>query len=634
MGEASVYSQSRMKSLMAGAILCLACFGKALAAENKAPQSIPELQSEIERVLQQTGTAGAAVAIVSPSGTEWVAGLGLADVASKKPVTTHTLFRIGSISKEFVALAALKLEEEGKLKLGDTLRHWLPEHAVKNAWEATDPVRLVHLLEHTSGIPDWRFSEMAHNDPGPVILAQALAFAPQYRVTRWRPGSRYAYSNVGPALVAAVIEKASGQRFEDYVQANFFGPLGMKTASYFLTPEVRSTLATMYWSGNKDTAPYTHLIYRPSGAVSASIEDMANYVRFHLQRGSFDGQRILLETSMERLERPTSSPAARAGVTTGYGLYNRSFWDHGYEWHGHDGEWDGAESLICYCQELGLGLVILMNSNNGYALHQIQSSVGRYLMRNIPSKSLPAPAPLPVALKAGSAEYYANIAPRDEGFTDFTEYFGNVRLVRVDKLGMTWQRALGGWPQRWLAVSDKLFRRDSATKPALALISGEKGERLFQSDEGTFQRISGFGFWLLVGGVGSSLVFLFSAVLFAFIWVPRKALGGLRNSGPLAVRSWPLAGAVGVLGILVFYANVQEGWVSVLGSMNAWTIGVFLLSLLFPVSALFSVVALWRSRRAPINRAVFWHAVLVTFSLVFMTGFGWCWNLIGARLWA
>ena len=83
------------------------------ADTNSGPKSIPELQTAIETILKETRTPGAAIAIVSRDKAEWVAGLGKADVAANKPVTADTLFRIGSVSKGFAALAALQLQEEG-----------------------------------------------------------------------------------------------------------------------------------------------------------------------------------------------------------------------------------------------------------------------------------------------------------------------------------------------------------------------------------------------------------------------------------------------------------------------------------------------------------------------------------------
>jgi CubicO group peptidase (beta-lactamase class C family) len=195
----------------------------ALGADSKSgPKSFPELQSAIETVLQETRTPGAAIAIVSRDKAEWVAGIGKADIAANKPVTPETLFRIGSVSKSFAALAALKLQEEGKLRLTDTVRQWVPEVAFVNPWEAGDPVRLIHLMEHTTGFDDMRLREYALNDLTPITLKDALAYGASSRISRWPPGTRMSYCNSGPAVLAAVIEKVSGERFEDYVREALF----------------------------------------------------------------------------------------------------------------------------------------------------------------------------------------------------------------------------------------------------------------------------------------------------------------------------------------------------------------------------------------------------------------------------
>src|ERR1051325_2712140 len=95
-------------------------FGDTFGAEQSGPKSIPELQTAIETVLKETGTPGAGIAIVSRDNVEWASGVGMADVAAHQSATADTLFRIGSVSKAFAALAALQLQEEGKLKTTDT----------------------------------------------------------------------------------------------------------------------------------------------------------------------------------------------------------------------------------------------------------------------------------------------------------------------------------------------------------------------------------------------------------------------------------------------------------------------------------------------------------------------------------
>lgn len=121
---------TRSPTWLLGLVLLLASVCALPAAESRIESnSIPELQAAIETVLKETHTPGAGIAIVFSNRTEWVAGLGKADVAANLPATADTLFRIGSVSKGFAALAALQLQERGRLKLTDTVRQWVPDVA-------------------------------------------------------------------------------------------------------------------------------------------------------------------------------------------------------------------------------------------------------------------------------------------------------------------------------------------------------------------------------------------------------------------------------------------------------------------------------------------------------------------------
>src|SRR5262245_33956144 len=124
-----------MKRTTTFPLLLIMALGNAFGAENIS--SIPGLQSAIETVLKQTKTPGAAIVIVTREKVEWVAGIGTTDINANTPVTADTLFRIGSVSKAFAALAALKIQEEGKLKLTDTVKQWAPDVVFSNPWEAT-----------------------------------------------------------------------------------------------------------------------------------------------------------------------------------------------------------------------------------------------------------------------------------------------------------------------------------------------------------------------------------------------------------------------------------------------------------------------------------------------------------------
>ena len=145
-----------VKRIAAVFMLFIGVIALALDSENNSdgtPKSIPRASGgNREDFLKETKTPGAGIALVSRDKVEWVAGIGKADVAANKPATAETLFRIGSTSKAFAALAALQLQEQGKLKLTDTVHQWGPEVVFSQSLgELTDPVRLVHLMEHTSG---------------------------------------------------------------------------------------------------------------------------------------------------------------------------------------------------------------------------------------------------------------------------------------------------------------------------------------------------------------------------------------------------------------------------------------------------------------------------------------------------
>ena len=221
--------------LEAGLTVLLLCFSAvAVPAQNKKEetpkpaQSLTELRQQLEKILADTHTPGMSIAIVHRDGPEWVAGLGKSNVATNHATTDETLFRIGSTSKAFASLSILKLAGEGKLSLQDPVRKLAPDVWFENRWEATDPVRVVDLLEHTTGWDDMHLREYAKDAKG-MTLREGLDYDHHSRISRWRPGTRMSYCNSGPPVAAYIVEKITGQRFEDYVTQN----KQKKTASTF-----------------------------------------------------------------------------------------------------------------------------------------------------------------------------------------------------------------------------------------------------------------------------------------------------------------------------------------------------------------------------------------------------------------
>jgi CubicO group peptidase (beta-lactamase class C family) len=170
------------------------------------PKTLPELQKAMKDVVDKANLTGAGVALVSNGELLWCGGFGKADLASGRDITCDTEFRVGSVSKTFVALALLKLQEEGKINLEARLQDVAPEVPVKNLWESTNPVRIVNLLEHTAGFDDMQASEVYNfKDPYNYPLLEVFKRFQEPQDVRWPPSTRMSYSNPGFGIAGYLI---------------------------------------------------------------------------------------------------------------------------------------------------------------------------------------------------------------------------------------------------------------------------------------------------------------------------------------------------------------------------------------------------------------------------------------------
>jgi len=386
-----------------------------IAENNELPQSIEELQIQLEDILKDTHVPGMSIAIVHRNGPEWIAGLGKADLANNRATTATTLFRIGSVSKGFVSLAVLMLADEGKLSLEDPLQTLVPEVWFDNQWETSDPIRIVHLLENTTGWDDMHLREFA-KDRSTMSSLDALDYDHSSRICRWPPGTRMSYCNSGPAVAAYIVEKITGKNFEEYITEKFFKPIGMQTATYF-QPRLEST-TTLYHSDGQTPHIYWDLLYPSIGSINASANDMANYLLFYLNRGNIHKRQVLPSHLFHRLENPSSTWAAKEGLHVGYGLGN--YWSiyDGFVYHGHDGNVPGGLTVMAYMPKEGIGYFYSLNSENREALKKVGAAIRSYITSQLQKPPIPPTISLPENVNAYIGWYEPN-SPRMELFSFF-----------------------------------------------------------------------------------------------------------------------------------------------------------------------------------------------------------------------
>ena len=327
--------------------------------------------------------------------------VGLADVSAGTPVTPATNFRLASVSKQFTAAAVLLLAQDGRLRLDDPVRRWLPELPAN-----ADGVTLHHLLSHTSGLHDYEdlmaagFQGQVRDadvlclladglpcagdggrapDGGATFIADAAAKPPASRAADaaadaaggddtagavagapyFAPGSAYRYSNSGYALLALVVERATGRPYPEVLRERIFTPLGMEHSVAFV--DGRNTVPTRAFGHSADGAGWrrtdqsTTSAVLGDGGIYSSIDDLAKW------DAALSDDRLLSDASRALAFAPqTTTPTGEDDVAA-YG-YGWRIDGRGGLWH--SGETIGFRNVILRWPAERLTVVMLTNRND------------------------------------------------------------------------------------------------------------------------------------------------------------------------------------------------------------------------------------------------------------------------------
>lgn len=563
---------------------------------------------------------------------EWIAGLGKADVSNNRPATPETLFRIGSVSKAFVSLSILKLVNEKKLSLTDPVHKLVPEVWFENQWEASDPVRIVDLLEHTTGWDDLHLHEYA-KDASKLALREELDYGRRSRISRWPPGTRMAYSNSGSAVAAYIVEKLTGQRFEGFVAQNFFGPIGMKTATYF--PPASATLAMLYHLDGKIPYPYENILYRPSGAINASANDMAAYLSFYLHRGTVNGRQVMPAASIDRMEVPTRTWAAQEGLKEGYGLGNYSSIQEGFVYHGHNGGVQGGLTELAYLPNLNVGYFYSINTGNGDAAMKIGKAIRAYITRELQKPPLPTVASLPANASSYAGWYIPN-SPRAK-MAYFVEHLMGMTYVSVDD-GRLLLTSLTGTNLVFVPVVGTQFRQLSDPVATAKLLT-PNGEGEFIQLYGGTMTMKRIPTWLAVTEIMLA-VWIVLALISVLIYAPFWLLGSIRKNffrpAERVILDFPLLAVLSVVIAVVIVLLVRDdaNAIFLLGNLTIWSGGFFLATVVFAIASLTSGPVLWQAPKQGIRTAVRWYSTWVISAMLVSTAYLAYWGVIGLRTWA
>lgn len=552
-----------------------------------------DLDAQIRAELEQSGVRGTSYAIFDSEGLLAEGALGQADHEHGRAMSTQTLMRAGSITKTLTAMAVLRLVERGEFQLASPVHELLPEAPIVNPWQATDPIRVAHLLEHSAGFDDTSFSKLFVTEERRGGHLAALLADPRPLAARWRPGTMMSYANPGYVVLAALIEKRTGKSWEEVVRTEVLQPLGMQHSVLSIAEATGREHAIGYRGAAMQAVPTLAMPDRAAGALWSTPADLAILARFLMSDGaSVPG--LLAPATVRAMKSAHTTLAARAGLTWGYGYGVQHRAMRELEWIGHDGSVYGAGAAMWYQPQRRLGYVVMVNTDE---VGSTEDPLVDFIVQK-PGAAIAALPSQPIAVDVDVEGWYRRRDARPELGAGINWLLGVVKVWRdpVSKDKLYVQEPLSE-PSAYRSTDGHLLasERNGLLRSALILADEPASKDYVQAID-----LNG-GFFMQRTSALSALAPLVIGALsvLALLSAPfgrRRALNNpwLRRLPTLALVS-----------LLVFVLLMFQLELTSIGEINAVGVGILISTTCFPLLAaagLLLSVLTWRKETATLAK--------------------------------
>ncbi|MDT8759593.1 beta-lactamase family protein [Sphingomonas psychrotolerans] len=517
--------------------------------------------------LARGDVAGAVVVVVKDGQIVTQRGFGYADVAKRKPVDpATTLFRPGSTSKLYTWTAVMQQVEAGKLNLDADVNQYLdfkipPYHG--------KPVTLRNIMTHTAGFEEIIKGLISFDKPVPS-LGDVLKHRIPERI--YEPGSTPAYSNYATALAGYIVERVSGMPFDDYIERNIFGRLGMRYASFRqpLPAALKPYMSQGYELGSGPAKGYEQIGLSPAGASAISGGDMAKFMIAHLNNGG-----PLLSPATAKLMQAPQSSAIPQVNTMALGFYEQRI--NGHRAIAHGGDTMYFHSDLWIFPEENVGLYISMNSDGKDGVTRVLrgSLFEEFADRYLPDPNKAAPVELPTAKEHAKllVGTWTNSRRIDSNFAKVIGLIGDTK-VSLDADGRPVIPALtspGGAPRKLIEVAPFVWQDAYGHERLAAQVVDGKVMRW------SFGEVSPFMIWYRTPGALDSawltpvllfgiVVVLLTALSWPVGWFTRRRYGA-----QLALQGESLRTFRAVRGFAWLVLVALVGWLLVISGLEDFT---------------------------------------------------------------
>jgi CubicO group peptidase (beta-lactamase class C family) len=521
-----------MNRLVKAAIVCCLftpLWGHAQASDARAhPLESADLESFFDGIvplqLERSDIAGASVLVMQNGQVLLQKGYGYADLKSKKPVDpATTIFRLASISKLFTWVSVMQLEEQGKLDLDADVNRYL-DFQIRPTFD--QPITLRHLMTHTGGFEEEVRDIIVTNPQQPITLRNFLIRNQPERM--FAPGKIPAYSNYGVGLAGYIVQRVSGQPFEEYVAQHIFTPLKMFHSTFYQPPPAALKNApSQGYPEDTEKPPIGFEIFNPmpAGGVSSTAADMGRFGQALLNGGSLDGARILKPETLVQMWTPQFRASDQL-PPIGMGFYQT--WRNELRWIGHEGDLVAFHSL--FFLEPSKKLILFISYNSAGSGEKTRPEiVDMFTDRYFPSQNRQSFITLPRKDLAAMEGVYEST--RREDSTKLKLFWLlSQRSATVDKDGILHLedvKDLRNHPIKWKPIGKDLWQEVDGQRRVFAIRNqASQIVRLAYDFPGTqSQRVPWYEQRAYVfSGIAASLIVLLAVALAPVIRLVRRVL--------------------------------------------------------------------------------------------------------------
>ncbi len=591
--------------------------------------------------LQRENIAGAVVLVAKDGKVLFAKGYGYADVAKKTPISPDgTLFRPGSVSKLFTWTAVMQLVEQGKIDLDRDVNDYID---FKIPPKDGKPITMRNLLTHTPGFEEAVQQLFVGNPKSLYPLGDYLKEHLPQRV--YPAGALPAYSNYGATLAGYIVQRVSGEPFDDYIEHHIFRPLGMDHSTFRqpLPDDLKPRMSSGYKLGSGPAEPFELVEGAPAGSSSATASDMARFMIAHLQNGQYQGTQILRpETARLMHSGQFHLMPELNGMALGFYEETRN----GHRIIGHGGDTEYFHSDLHLVLDANLGFFISYNSAGAGAISPRTAVWDQFLDRYFPYTPAKAAA---VATASQDAQAvtgrYISDRRGETTLLNVLSAIGQTKVVANSDgtISISDLKALNGEPKKFREVQPMVFQAvDEQSR--IGFTRDYSGRRLLVIEAYPFMAFqkarwyesSAFSDFLIVGGL---VVFVLTLLFWPVGALLRRHYGQKLELDAGERRLRLLVRAICVLDILFlagfvtfFYFGMKD--IEVLSPRyNAWLRLIQLVGWLGVIGTLVALYNVFRSWATP-QRWV-WGKIGDTLIALACLGFAWfaiAWQMLSWSL--